>query len=282
MVLSLKTAAKLNLSLQVVGKRPDGYHEIDSVMQSISLYDLVKLEESKKGIIISSNMLGLPTDRKNTAYRAAEVFFERVGIDSGAKIFIEKHIPIAAGLAGGSADAAAVLIGLNMLFSAGLSESDIARLAADVGSDVAFCAVGGTCRCRGRGELVEKISSLPKTHCVLVAPGIHISSKWVYDNFDLEWLMEHRMVGAHRLQTGIDIFNDLEKVVLSKYSEVGRIKKRLIDLGCLVSLMSGSGSSVFGITADRKTAENTVSALLKEFPQTWLLETVEEGVVPQV
>jgi len=271
--------AKINLYLEVIGKREDGYHEIESIMQSISLSDTVSLSKSESGIEIVSSDLRIPTNEKNTAYRAAQFFFDKTGIKQGIRIEIKKNIPISAGLAGGSADAAAALFGMNKLFNAGLSESDLLVLAADVGSDVSFCLIGGTCRCRGRGELVDKIADLPPTWFVLVKPDFGISTKWVYENFDLVFIKEKRLVGTHVPITAIHLYNDLEKVVIPKYPVVQDIKKKLIQLGCLQATMTGSGPTVFGMAKDEGSARKIFSEIKKEYPRSFLVKSISSGLM---
>jgi len=282
-VIKLAAFAKINLALQVIGKREDNYHEIDSIMQSVSLFDEITITHTDPGIEIISNDSSLPRDSKNTAYKAAMVFFDKTGVRPDALIDIKKNIPVAAGLAGGSADAAAVLFGLNQIYKTGLTESDLSVLGAEVGSDVPFCLTGGLCRCRGRGELIEKIpprsdrGQIP-TWYVLVKPDFEVSTKWVYDNFDLVWILEHRLVGTHIPLSSITLFNDLEKVVLPKYPEVQNIKKRLIQLGCLQAVMSGSGPTVFGLAPDFNTAQKIYNEMKTKYQQTYLVEPVSSGI----
>ncbi len=277
--MQLRARSKINLNLHIVGRREDGFHEIDSIMQSISLADQIKLSPVSKGIkIICTNPL-IPTDNQNTAFKAAELFFERTKIDKRVRIEIQKLVPHAAGLGGGSADAAAVLVGLNIMYKAKLSESDLKRLGEEVGSDVPFCITGGTARVRGRGELVEPIDPLPKSWFVLVTPQILISTAWVYQNFDPVWLKEGRMVGTHNPITSLQLYNDLEKVVLPNYPEIEKVKKELIDLGCLQSLMSGSGSSVFGLVDSEEKGKKILNIIRKKYPQSYLVESVDKGVV---
>ena len=277
-MIELRAFAKINLSLEVLGKREDGFHEIESIMQSVSLSDTVTLDQTGKGIEIVPSDPRIPKDRKNTAYKAAQLFFDRTGTGSGVRIGITKNIPIAAGLAGGSADGAAVLSGLNKLFRAGLSDDDLLALAAEVGSDVPFCLTGGTCRCRGRGELIDKLKDLEPTWFILVKPDFGVSTKWVYDNFDLVFIKENRSAGDHIPTTGIHLYNDLEKVVVPKYPEVAEIKKKLVHLGCLQSEMSGSGPTVFGMAKDETSARNVHLEMKKSYPQSFLVQSVNSGL----
>ncbi|KAF0133315.1 MAG: 4-diphosphocytidyl-2-C-methyl-D-erythritol kinase [Candidatus Saganbacteria bacterium] len=278
-MIHISAFAKINLYLEVLGRREDGYHEIDSIMQSVSLADVITLSKKETGIEIISSDLRIPQDKNNTAYLAAEVFFDKTGLPGGIRIEIHKNIPISAGLAGGSADAAAVLFGLNNLYQTKLSESDLLTLAAQVGSDVSFCLKGGTCRCRGRGELVEKIKDLEKTWLVLVKPDFGISTKWVYDNLNAAFIKEKRLTEAHIPLSAIHLYNDLEKVVVQKYPIIAEIKKKLIHLGCLQAEMSGSGPTVFGIAKDEDSAKNIFQEMQKEFPQTFLTHSVNNGLL---
>lgn len=277
----LKAYAKINLTLQVIGLREDGYHEIDSIMQSVSLFDQITVCKQTAGITINTSDLRIPSDERNTAYKAARVFLDKTGIEQGVKIEIEKNIPISAGLAGGSADAAATLVGLNQMFKTGLTSSDLINLAALVGSDVPFCITGGTARCRGRGEIVEKedIPEIGKLIFILVKPEVSISTKWAYQNFDRVFIAEGRVAGTHQALSGITLYNDLEKVVLPKYPEVEKVKKRLIHLGCPQALMSGSGSAVFGLVDDEPKAQSIYREILKDYPRSFLVYPETAGVV---
>lgn len=271
-MIRLKAYAKINLALQVLGKRLDGYHEIDSIMQSVSLFDSIELSKIDPGINLMTSDATLPTGQKNIAYKAAELFFNETGIDPLINISITKMIPIAAGLAGGSADAAAVLVGLNQLYKTKMSIGDLQVLASRIGSDISFCLVGGTCKCRGRGELVEPITNfqLPMSnYFVLVKPDFPVSTKWVYENYKGE---------KQNPLDSISLVNDLEKVVLPKYPEVANIKNKLVHLGCLKAQMSGSGPTVFGLAPDEKTARKIYDQMKNNYEQTFLVEPVKQGI----
>lgn len=271
-MMKLKAFAKLNLSLRVFETRSDGFHEIESVMQSVSLCDYVTLTPISSGIEVVCDNPAVPQGKDNIVYKAAEAFLKIKDQRSkikGMKIHIEKHIPMAAGLAGGSTDAAAVLFGLNQLTSHESQDTndELLVLAAQVGSDVPFCLTGGTCLVKGRGEVVEKQESWPKTYFVLVCPGIQVSSKWAYDEFD-------------RLQLNLSdqIKNDLEPAVVSKYKEIADIKEQLLKLGCSESQMSGSGSSVFGVVKHKTDAEEILRKIKSGYAQSYLVENVDKGV----
>lgn len=262
--MQLEARAKINLGLKIIGRRPDGYHEIDSVFQSVSISDVIKLAPVSSGIKVFCTNPLVPADHTNTAHKAAVAFFEKTGIKKGVKIEVQKLIPHAAGLGGGSADAAAVLVGLNIMYKAKLSESELRRVGEEVGSDVPFCISGGTARVRGRGEVVEPIDPLPKTWFVLVTPQILISTAWAYKNYKPVTEMSD---------------NDLESVVLPNYPEIVLLKKELLQLGCLKSMMSGSGSSVFGIVDSREKGQKILDIIRRKHPQSYLVESVDKGVV---
>ncbi|OGC15571.1 4-(cytidine 5'-diphospho)-2-C-methyl-D-erythritol kinase [candidate division WOR-1 bacterium RIFOXYC2_FULL_37_10] len=275
--MKLYAFAKINFILQVIGKLSSGYHEIDSLMSSVSLHDELFLENADFGIDLSLSDYSIPTDEQNTAFKAAKLFLDKVNIKSGIKMRIKKNIPVAAGLAGGSADAAAVLIGLNKLFDAKLSKDELLDLGAKIGSDVPFCLTGGLCRCRGRGELVERLDS-KKLLFVLVKPSLAISTKSVYEEFDKSFIEKENYIDKALKEGTLNLRNDLEKVVLPQYPEIGEIKKKLLELKCEQSLMSGSGSTVFGMISDKKKAQTIYSNIKKLYPQSFLVEAVDTGV----
>ena len=269
----LRAYAKLNLSLRVFKKRPDGFHNIESVMQSISLSDLITLSLIPSAIEVTCDDPRVPKGKENIAYRAANVFLSRVSSHElpvrGCKIHIEKKIPMAAGLAGGSTDAAAVLYGLNQMMTRDtrLETGDLLRLGAQVGADVPFCLTGGTCLVKGKGEIVEKQEPWPKSYFILVCPDVHVSTKWAYEEFD-------RM----HLNVPQDIKNDLEAVLVSKYEVITEIKEKLLCLGCSEAQMSGSGPSVFGVVRHRADAEGIFDKVKEKYPRSFLVETVDNGL----
>jgi len=273
-VLQLKAYAKINLSLKILGKRPDGFHEIESVMQSVSLCDHVTLTQIPAGIQLTTSHPQLPTDNRNLAYRAAEIFLKAVSSKqkavSGVKITLEKNIPIAAGLAGGSADAAATLFGLNQMAGKPLGSSELSELGAEVGSDVPFCLVGGNCLVKGRGENVERrTSKVERSYYVLVVPGIEVSTRWAYEEFDRKSIDSPQLIVGN---------NQLEPVVAKKYPIIREIKEMLLNLGCSSAQMSGSGPSVFGEVKDASAGEKILSQIRSEYPKSYLVNPVPQGV----
>ncbi|EQB94424.1 4-(cytidine 5'-diphospho)-2-C-methyl-D-erythritol kinase [Geobacillus vulcani] len=254
--MSIKAPAKINLSLDVLYKRPDGYHEVKMVMTTIDLADrieLVALPEEDAIRIVSQNRF-VPDDCRNLAYQAAKLLKETFSIRQGVAISITKHIPVAAGLAGGSSDAAATLRGLNKLWQLGLTMDELAELGAKIGSDVAFCVYGGTALATGRGEIITPIPSPPPCWVVLAKPPIGVSTAEVYRNLELERVSHpdvDAMVRAIERQDYAAICrlvgNVLEEVTLKKYPEVAHIKEQMKRFGADAVLMSGSGPTVFGL-----------------------------------
>ncbi|KDE49744.1 4-diphosphocytidyl-2C-methyl-D-erythritol kinase [Geobacillus sp. CAMR12739] len=244
------------MSLDVLYKRPDGYHEVKMVMTTIDLADrieLVALPEEDAIRIVSQNRF-VPDDCRNLAYQAAKLLKETFSIRQGVAISITKHIPVAAGLAGGSSDAAATLRGLNKLWQLGLTLDELAELGAKIGSDVAFCVYGGTALATGRGEIITPIASPPPCWVVLAKPPIGVSTAEVYRNLELERVSHpdvDAMVRAIERQDYAAICrlvgNVLEEVTLKKYPEVAHIKEQMKRFGADAVLMSGSGPTVFGL-----------------------------------
>ncbi|MFB7036636.1 4-(cytidine 5'-diphospho)-2-C-methyl-D-erythritol kinase [Bacillus altitudinis] len=250
-----KAPAKINLSLDVHGKRPDGYHEVEMVMTTIDLADRLELTElDKDEIRVSSHNRFVPDDQRNLAYQAAKLLKTRFGIQKGVSIVITKAIPVAAGLAGGSSDAAAALRGLNRLWKLNLTLDELAELGAEIGSDVSFCVHGGTALATGRGEKLKHIPTPPHCWVILAKPVIGVSTAEVYRQYDAS-KVEHpnvqRMIEAieakdYKEMCG-SLGNVLESVTLKMYPEVDMIKRQMKRFGADAVLMSGSGPTVFGL-----------------------------------
>ena len=260
--LSLKAHAKINLTLEVLGKRPDGYHEVAMIMQSVSLHDTVTLSLRDSGISLACDRPDLPCDSGNLAFRAADLLRREVGVARGVQIELTKRIPLAAGLAGGSTDAAAVLKGLNRLWQLALPAAELERLAARLGSDVPFCLRGGTSLATGRGEILTPLPDFPGHGVVLVNPPLQVSTAWVYGNY--RGVAVNRRGDISSLRRSIEqqdfsavagaVFNDLETVTIPAYPQVAAIKEQLLQAGAAGVLMSGSGPTVFALTPDRASA----------------------------
>ena len=260
--------AKINLSLDVLKKRSDGYHELKMIMQTVSLYDEIDIEKDDK-ISIDSNKKEIPLDNRNLAWKAAELFFEYTGIRAGCKIYITKNIPDGAGLGGGSSDAATVLIALNKIYNSNLSESELREIAVKIGADVPFFIIGGTCLAEGIGEKLTKINNNIDPYILIFKPDFSISTKWVYENlklenkpsYDIESIINDLNDGEPSFSN--KIFNYLEEISMSEYPQILNIKNILKNMGANGALMSGSGSSVFGIFFDEIKAKQAFENLKK-------------------
>ncbi|MCP3764495.1 4-(cytidine 5'-diphospho)-2-C-methyl-D-erythritol kinase [Domibacillus sp. A3M-37] len=255
MKLMIKAPAKINLTLDVLHKRPDGYHEVEMIMTTVDLADRLELESlNKNEIRIISHNRFVPDDSRNLAYQAAKLLKDRYGIKTGVSIQIDKVIPVAAGLAGGSSDAAAALKGLNQLWNLGLSLDELAELGAEIGSDVSFCVYGGTALATGRGEKIEHLPTPPNCWVVLAKPTIGVSTGEVYKNLKLDRMKRpdtNAMIEAIKEndynKMCQNMGNVLESVTLYAHPEVALIKEQMIRFGADAVLMSGSGPTVFGL-----------------------------------
>ncbi|MFN7253034.1 MAG: 4-(cytidine 5'-diphospho)-2-C-methyl-D-erythritol kinase [Anaerobacillus sp.] len=255
MKISIKAPAKINLSLDVLQKREDGYHEVEMIMTTVDLADRIELtllEENK--IIIDVSEGFVPSDNRNLAFQAAQLLKDRFNVEKGVRIAIQKNIPVSAGLAGGSSDAAATLRGLNELWSLGLSLDELAILGAKIGSDVSFCVYGGTALATGRGEKIKHIAAPPPCWIILAKPPIGVSTAEIYRNLKLEDLSHPDIMKMISAIEGRDyeeicgqLGNVLETVTFKLYPEVQRIKDQMLRFGADGVLMSGSGPTVFGI-----------------------------------
>ncbi len=250
-----KAPAKINLSLDVTSKRPDGYHEVEMIMTTIDLADRIELTELPENVIrVASHNRFVPDDQRNLAYQAAKLLKERFQVKKGVSIMITKVIPVAAGLAGGSSDAAATLRGLNRLWDLKLSVEELAELGAEIGSDVSFCVYGGTALATGRGEKIRHISAPPHCWVVLAKPTIGVSTAEVYRRLNLQQVRHpdvQAMIDAIEEKSFQKVCgqlgNVLESVTLSLHPEVAMIKSQMKRFGADAVLMSGSGLTVFGL-----------------------------------
>ena len=274
-VIELKASAKINLYLAVKGKRADGYHEIESLMQKIDLADRIQLRIGGQGIRLTCVGADLPTDKGNLVFRAADAFLRKTG-GSGVDITLEKKIPVAAGLGGGSSDAAAVLRGLNRLFATELPDEELLALAKPLGADVPFFMYDWPAAwATGIGEELTPAAPLANCHLVLVNPGISVSTGWVYKNFALTSGCNTFILARGRQSSDSrshwrpkmpeDLYNDLEAVTISHYPEIEQIKNELRHDGAVGVLMSGSGPTVFGIFTDPDRAGRSVTRFGKVY-----------------
>ena len=266
--------AKLNLSLDVTGKRDDGYHELVMLMQTVSVGDELTLSLNDSGKLTASCSLRfIPTDDRNLAVRAARCYLAALGKQGqGVHIRIDKRTPVGAGMGGGSADAAAVLRGLNALFASPLSRRELETLSQEIGSDVAFCVAGGTALAKGRGELLEDLPALPECHFVIAKPEFSISTPELYKKLDSVPLRRHPdtaglLQGIHSGNLAAiarRMYNVFEDVPDRRMRPVGEIKSVLLDSGALGAMMTGTGSAVFGVFDAREKAESARRALAGE------------------
>lgn len=259
--LKLKSLAKINLGLDVLGKRENGYHDVRMVMQTIYLYDHVTLQKKETpGIDLKTNLFYLPVDEKNIAYKAAKMLIDEFQIQSGISITLDKHIPVAAGMAGGSSNAATVLVGMNRLFNLGLSEKDLMERGVKLGADVPYCVMRGTALAEGIGEELSSLPPLPKCYILIAKPSISVSTKTVYEKLDAHEIEEHpdidgilRGLEAEDIEkVAASMGNVLERVTIEEYPIIEEIKEVMKAEGALNAMMSGSGPTVFGIFMDRK------------------------------
>lgn len=261
--------AKINLTLDITGLRADGYHEVSMILQTIELADELELKKTSGGISLkmdTTEIVGgenIPTDEKNLAWRAAIEFQKFCGKNLGAEIALKKKIPAAAGLAGGSADAAAVIRGMNRLYEMNLTEEELCEIGGRVGSDVPFCVIGGTCLAEGRGEILTRLAPLKKFSVVLAKPAGEISTAWAYKTYDENPSKIHpptkkiisQLASGEYDAAFKNFFNVLEGVAMKKFPAVADCKNKFLSAGAKVALMSGSGPTVFALTDDEESAK---------------------------
>lgn len=278
----VKAFAKINLSLDIVGKREDGYHLLEMVMQNVDLHDDIIIEQIEEGIMLTCNKAYVPVDERNIAYKAAKLLMDTKGIRKGVRIDITKRIPVAAGLAGGSADAAAVLKGMNELFDLKMSTEELMEEGLKLGADVPYCIVGGTCLCEGVGEVVTQLKPFRGHTILLVKPSFGVSTKEAYGLFELDRINRHveteKLIKAMEDDdlNGVNYYsrNLLENVVLPRYPILKSIKQMLSRNGSIVTLMSGSGPTIYGIFRDVSAAENAARALNRNNNEVILTRTI--------
>ena len=271
-MIRLLAPAKVNLSLRILGRRQDGFHEIESLVQKISIYDRISISErTNQGIGLTCSDPSLPTGPDNLAHRAAQLFIESSGIrEKGISIHLDKVIPHGAGLGGGSSDAATVLMGLNTLFKLSWTREQLTELGQEIGSDVPLFLYPSPALVSGRGEIVKSSPILLNAVFVVVFPGFSVSTQWAYSNFRLTKEPDkYTISGLYRTARGelppdqwqTLLVNDLEEAVTTRHPEIGRCKEDLLRAGACASLMSGSGSAVFGLFEDRRAAEKAAERL---------------------
>lgn len=268
--ISVKALAKVNLGLDVVRKREDGYHEVRMVMQTIHLFDRLEITRNQSGrITMSTNLAFLPTNENNLVYKAAALLKEEFDIGDGIDVKLHKHIPVAAGMAGGSTDAAAVLYGMNRIFDLGLSREDLMTRGVKLGADVPYCIMRGTALAEGIGEKLSALPPMVKCPVLIAKPQIGVSTKFVYENLKLDADTVHPdidgLIGAIRAknldQIAGHMGNVLETVTIPNYPVIAEIKDHMMEHGAVQAMMSGSGPTVFGLFADGDTAVAAYEAM---------------------
>ena len=266
----LQAFAKINLGLDVLGKREDGYHEVRMVMQTIRMYDQLDMRKSvEPGIHLTTNKKYIPVDENNLVWRAAKLMMDTCGIIEGVSIHLHKVIPVAAGMAGGSSDAAATLVGMNRLFHCGLSKEKLMELGVQIGADVPYCVLRGTALAEGIGEKLTVLPPMPDCWILIGKPGISVSTKYVYTTLDLNTDTVHPDIDGMKkaLEDG-NLYgitermgNVLQDVTIPAYPEVERIKEQMKTLGAVNAMMSGSGPTVFGIFDSEEKAQKACQKL---------------------
>jgi 4-diphosphocytidyl-2-C-methyl-D-erythritol kinase len=267
--LTRKAYAKINLGLDVVGRLENGYHQVRMIMQTVGIYDRLTFAAGESGIRIVTDSGELPTGPDNLIYRAAVLLLETCGVEAGVDIRLEKHIPIAAGMAGGSSDAAATLQGLNDLFALGLTQERLRQLGVRIGADVPYCIMGGTALAEGIGEVLTPLPPAPRCTVLVAKPDLQVSTKYVYEHLDAGESWQHPDIDGMRsaIESGSlpgvvsRLGNVLETVTAGAYSVIGQIKREMLTRGAMGSLMSGSGPTVFGIYGSREQAQDARSRL---------------------
>lgn len=286
--IQLKSRAKINLSIDVLGKRKDGYHLVEMIMQTIDLYDRIKISAlNEDKIVIKSKSLDIPLNDDNIVYKAADLIKNKFNINSGVEIYIEKNIPVAAGMAGGSSNAAGVLVGLNKLWNLGLSEEELKAIGLKLGADVPFCISGQAALAENIGEKLTKIDGLDEDTFILVCkPELFVSTKEIYEEIDskeikrrpdnkllINLLKEKDIEGLSR-----NMYNVLEEVTKDKYPVIDKIEQIMMQNNALGSMMSGSGPTVFGLYSKLEDAERCKEILLQEFKQVYVVKSNNKGV----
>ena len=268
--ISLKALAKINLGLDVVRRREDGYHEVRMIMQTIQLYDRLDIKRTQEpGIQIQTNLSFLPVNENNLIYKAAKLLMDEFSITDGVSVKLDKRIPVAAGMAGGSTDAAAMLIGVNRLFSLGLTKSQLMERGVQIGADVPYCIMRGTALAEGIGEALSPLPPMVKCPVLIAKPSISVSTKFVYQNLKLDDTTIHpdidRLIDDIKAKNLHDIAahmgNVLETVTIPNYPVIDEIKKHMLSNGAVGAMMSGSGPTVFGLFDDEDTAKKAYKAM---------------------
>ena len=282
----LKSYGKINLGLDVLRRREDGYHEVRMIMQTVGLYDLLTMKKIKDDKIkMTCNLAFLPTDERNLVYKAVKLIKDKYHIKDGVEIELSKRIPVAAGMAGGSSNCAAALKGMNELFDLGLSIDELCEIGVTLGADVPYCIWGGTALSEGIGEKLSRVDAMPECYILIAKPGIGVSTAFVYQNLDLPGLSKHPDIDGmleclkKKDLRGIcdRLDNVLETVTVKEYPIIEKVKKHLMDQGAMGALMSGSGPTIFAIFEDKKTADDAMESLrsIEDIKQAYVVRPIQ-------
>lgn len=282
----LKSYGKINLGLDVLRRREDGYHEVRMIMQTVGLYDVLTMKKRKDDKIeMTCNLSFLPTDERNLVYKAVKLIKDKYHIKDGVEINLSKRIPVAAGMAGGSSNCAAALKGMNQLFDLGLSIDELCEIGVTLGADVPYCIWGGTALSEGIGEKLSRVDAMPDCYILIAKPGISVSTAFVYKNLDLLALSKHPDIDGmleclkEKDLTGIcdRLENVLETVTIKEYPIIEKVKKHLMDQGAKGALMSGSGPTIFAVFEDKKTADNAMESLrsIEDIKQAYVVRPIQ-------
>lgn len=268
----LRAMAKINLGLDIIGKREDGYHEVRMIMQTIRMYDVLEIrKKSSPGISLSTNLPYIPCDERNLVYKAAKILMDEFHVEEGLSMKLTKSVPVAAGMAGGSSDAAAAFVGVNRLFHLGLSQEELMKRAVQVGADVPYCVMRGTALAEGIGEKLTRLPDLPGCYILIGKPGINVSTRTAYENLDLNEIRRHPDIDGMICDIkNKDLYsmtgkmeNVFEPGIMAKYPVIREIRDLMEKQGALKAMMSGSGPTVFGIFDDAGKMQNAARALKK-------------------
>ena len=268
----LRAMAKINLGLDIIGKREDGYHEVRMIMQTIRMYDVLEIrKKTSPGISLSTNLPYIPCDERNLVYKAAKILMDEFHVEEGLSMKLTKSVPVAAGMAGGSSDAAAAFVGVNRLFHLGLSQEELMKRAVQVGADVPYCVMRGTALAEGIGEKLTRLPDLPGCYILIGKPGINVSTRTAYENLDLNEIRRRPDIDGMICDIkNKDLYsmtgkmeNVFEPGIMAKYPVIREIRDLMEKQGALKAMMSGSGPTVFGIFDDAGKMQNAARALKK-------------------
>ena len=279
----LKAYGKVNLGLDVIGKRPNGYHDVRMIMQTVQLFDRLSMEKIKENEIqLTTNLSYVPCNEQNLVYKAIQLLRKEFKIKEGVRVHLEKHIPVSAGMAGGSSDCASALYGMNRMFSLGLTTKQLMEYGVTLGADVPYCILRGTALSEGIGEVLTRLPAMPQCYILIAKPAISVSTRFVYENLKLDEIEEHPDIdGIIRSLKNKDLEgvaqrlgNVLETVTVEHHPIIAQIKEQMMKTGAMNALMSGSGPTVFGIYKDLETAKNALFHIrkLRLAKQSYLVE----------